>query len=381
MATPIRMPRVGQSMTEATVTAWHVEPGDAVTAGQPLVTIETDKASYEVEAPADGILGPLAVRRNDIAPVGAILAYVLEPGESPPALPPSPQERAKASPKARRLAEERRIDIGTITGSGPSGLVTESDVERVAKAPSSSEAVDEWMGRKVHERRRLGPIQRASGRRTAGAWTTVPHIVQMVDVEMSRIHELRALWRSTGGENAAITFNDFIVRATAVALAENPHLNAAIDGDDLVLFDEVNAGIAVDTPRGLVVPVVRNADCLSLLDISRETRRLAAKARDHGLETGDAGDGTFTVSNLGAFGIRAGTPVLNAPEAMLAFVGTIEDRPVVRDGAVVIRPMMTLSVAYDHRVADGATAARVTRRIQGLLEEPDPLLDGLTFVA
>ena len=147
-------------------------------------------------------------------------------------------------------------------------------------------------------------------------------------------------------------------------------MNAGIDGDELVVFAEVNAGIAVDTPRGLVVPVVRRADSLPLLEVAREARRLAEKARGPGLEREDFGGGTFTVSNLGAAGIRAGTPVLNPPESMLVFVGAVEDRAVVRAGAIVARPTLTLSIAYDHRVADGADAARVTARIRALLESP-----------
>jgi pyruvate dehydrogenase E2 component (dihydrolipoyllysine-residue acetyltransferase) len=199
----------------------------------------------------------------------------------------------------------------------------------------------------------------------------VPHIVQMIDVDMEEAGGLRGRWKTEGGEAAAITYNDLIVKAAALALAEHPDLNAAVDGDDLVVFAGVNAGIAVDTPRGLVVPVVRSADRLSLLAISSEARRLAAKARGEGLDPEDFGAGTFTVSNLGVFGIRAGTPVVNPPEAMLVFVGAVEDRPVVRDGAIVVRPTLTLSIAYDHRVADGAAAARVTARIRELLESPE----------
>jgi pyruvate dehydrogenase E2 component (dihydrolipoamide acetyltransferase) len=392
MATEIRMPRLGHSMTEGTLVAWLPAPGDAVHAGQIVLTIETDKAEYEVEAPTDGVLEPL-VPAADTAEVGALLGWVLAPGEARPTVPgeaataapaatsgPPPAAasthgRVRASPKARRLAGERGIDLATVAGSGPQGLVTEADVERAAEAGAAaardSRHSDEWRGRRVRERRRLGPIRRTTARRMVQAWTTVPHIVQLIDVDMEDIVRLRTLWKSERGERASVGYNDFIVKAAADALAEHPALNAAVDGDDLVEFDEVNAGIAVETERGLVVPVVRGADRLSLADVARQARRLAEKARGAGLGAEDFGAGTFTVSNLGGFGIRAGTPVLNPPEAMLVFVGAVEPRPVVRDGAIVARTMVTLSIAYDHRVADGADAARVSRRIRERLERPE----------
>ncbi len=390
MATEIRMPRLGHSMTEGTVVAWLARPGDTVHAGQIILTIETDKAEYEVEAPADGLLSEPLVVESRTAPVEAVLGWVLVPGEARPSAPAGPTEgsaarapatpaagspargRVRASPKARRLAEERGVDLSALTGSGPDGLVTEADVERAAASAKPAGAADsgEWSGRRVRERRRLAPIRRTTARRMADAWATVPHIVQMIDIDMEEVRQLRNRWKTDGGEASAITYNDFIVKASALALAEHPEINAGIDGNDIVVFADVNAGIAVDTPRGLVVPVVRGADRLPLLAIAREARRLAEKARSAGLDREDFGAGTFTVSNLGAAGIRAGTPVLNPPESVLVFVGAVEERAVVRAGAIVARPTLTLSIAYDHRVADGADAARVTSRIRGLLESP-----------
>jgi pyruvate dehydrogenase E2 component (dihydrolipoamide acetyltransferase) len=389
MATEIRMPRLGHSMTEGTVVAWLAKPGDTVQAGQIILTIETDKAEYEVEAPADGLLSEPLVVEAATAPVEAVLGWVLAPGEARPSAPAGPSDqraarpapppaaapargRVRASPKARRLAEERGVDLSTVAGSGPEGLVTEADVERAAASAKPAPAADsgDWSGRRVRERRRLAPIRRTTARRMAEAWATVPHIVQMIDVDMEEVRGLRQRWKAEGGEASAITYNDFIVKAAALALSEHPEINAGIDGDELVVFAEVNAGIAVDTPRGLVVPVIRGADHLPLLDVAREARRLAEKARGTGLDREDFGSSTFTVSNLGAAGIRAGTPVLNPPESMLVFVGAVEERAVVRAGAIVARPTLTLSIAYDHRVADGADAARVTARIRALLESP-----------
>jgi pyruvate dehydrogenase E2 component (dihydrolipoamide acetyltransferase) len=392
MSTEIRMPRLGHSMTEGTLVAWLAKPGDRVHAGQIVLTIETDKAEYEVEAPVDGLLADPLVVESQTAAVGAVLGWVLEPGEGRPSAPaegasgaapqlrkggPAPTISAggkvRASPKARRLAESLGIELATVAASGPDGLVTEADVERAAQKTDEAEAAPpsgEWKGRAVRERRRLAPIRRTTARRMAEAWASVPHIVQMIDVDMEEARRLRGRWKAEGGETAAVTYNDLVVKASALALAEHSDLNAAVDGDELVVFAAVNAGIAVDTPRGLVVPVVRNADRLSIHALAREARRLAAKARAGGLDPDDFGVGTFTVSNLGSFGIRAGTPVVNPPEAMLVFVGAVEERPVVRDGAIVVRPTLTLSIAYDHRVADGADAARLTARIRELLESP-----------
>jgi pyruvate dehydrogenase E2 component (dihydrolipoyllysine-residue acetyltransferase) len=388
MATEIRMPRLGHSMTEGTVVAWLAKPGDTVHAGQIILTIETDKAEYEVESPGDGLLSEPFVVEAASAPVEAVLGWVLAPGEARPSAPTGPSDqvaarpvtapaaparsRVRASPKARRLAEERGVDLSTVAGSGPDGLVTEADVEKVGAAakPAAGVGSTEWNGRRVRERRRLAPIRRTTARRMAEAWATVPHIVQLIDVDMEEVRRLRQRWKTEGGEAAAITYNDFIVKAAALALAAHPELNAGIDGDELVVFAEVSAGIAVDTPRGLVVPVIRGADRLPLLDVAREARRLAEKARGAGLDREDFGSSTFTVSNLGAAGIRAGTPVLNPPESMLVFVGAVDDRAVVRAGAIVARPTLTLSIAYDHRVADGADAARVTANIRARLESP-----------
>jgi pyruvate dehydrogenase E2 component (dihydrolipoyllysine-residue acetyltransferase) len=387
MATEIRMPRLGHSMTEGTLVAWLAEPGATIHAGQILLTIETDKAEYEVEAPADGVLSEPLVAETRTVPVGAVLGWVLAPGETRPDTPAAnappaesaprgrrqaPAGRVRASPKARRRADERGIDLAAVTGSGPDGLVTEADVERAARAaqPASEPATGEWNGRPVRERRRLTPVRRTTARRMVDAWTHVPHIVQMIDVDMAEVRRLRGRWKTEGGDAATIGYNDFIVKATALALAEHPEINAAVDGDELLVFAEVNAGIAVETARGLLVPVVRCADRHSLLAVSREAHRLAEKARGGGLDPGDCAAGTFTVSNLGGFGIRAGTPVLNPPEAVLVFVGAVEERPVVRDGTILARPTVTLSIAYDHRVADGADAARLSERIARLLESP-----------
>ncbi|MCB1747900.1 MAG: 2-oxo acid dehydrogenase subunit E2, partial [Gammaproteobacteria bacterium] len=260
----------------------------------------------------------------------------------------------------------------------PDGLVTAEDVAaaiaaRAAGDAAPTPAAEYWHGRAVRERVALSPLERATARHTHEAWLNAPHFVQMVDADMGAVKRVRARWKQDGDPRAQVTIGDFCVAATARALAEHPYLNAAVDGDTRICFEGVDIGIAIDTPRGLVVPILRDAGKLALLDIATRTRELAAAARDGTLSPADVEGGSATVSNLGAFGIRAGTPVLNSPQPVLVFVGALEDRAVVRDGALAIAPMMTVSVAYDHRVADGARAAALTVRIRELLEAGEAL--------
>jgi pyruvate/2-oxoglutarate dehydrogenase complex dihydrolipoamide acyltransferase (E2) component len=358
----LRVPRVGQSMTEAEVRAWLVEPGAEVRTGDVLLILETDKAEFEIESPSDGVLGPHLARPGQVLPVGALLGHVVAPGEAAAPGGAVAPGRTRASPKARKLAAERGIDLGSVSGSGPDGLVTTDDVERVASGTPA--APSRWQGRGVRTRRPLSALERSAARRLSESWSRAPHFVQMVDADLT----------ASAPQRGSASWTDLAVAALARALADQPELNAAVDGDELVVFDSVNVGIAVDTPRGLVVPVVRGADRLSLDEITRASRALIERARAGRLEPDDLQAGTATVSNLGAWGIRAGTPVLNPPESVLLFLGAIEPRPKVIDGALAIRTQCTLSLAFDHRVTDGARAAALTRAVRSLLEDPRALL-------
>jgi pyruvate/2-oxoglutarate dehydrogenase complex dihydrolipoamide acyltransferase (E2) component len=354
----LRVPRVGQSMTQAELRAWLVQPGTAVSTGDGLLILETDKAEFEIESPSDGVLGPHLAQPGQVLPVGALLGHVLAPGEAASAAP----ARARASPKARRLAAERGVDLAALAGSGPEGLITTDDVE--GAAASVPRGATHWQGRAVRARRALSALERSAARRLTESWTRAPHFVQMVDADLTDAA------RQRGGAS----WTDLAVAALARALAAQPELNAAVDGDELVVFDSVDVGVAVDTPRGLVVPVVRSADRLSLEEIARASRALIERARAGKLEPAELQGGTATVSNLGAWGIRAGTPVLNPPESVLLFLGAIEPRPKVVDGALAIRTQCTLSLAFDHRTTDGARAATLTNAVRKLLEDPGALV-------
>lgn len=371
MATAIRVPRVGQAAEEATLVAWLRTTGDAVVQGEVVATIETDKVEIEVESPTAGIVGELRAYEGEAYPIGAVMVYVLgddeiEPRDEPPVEPaPEPHvdrsvaKRVAASPRARRLADERGIDLSRVVGSGPDGLITERDVE----ARATTTEIDIWQGRRVRSRRRLESLRARTARHLAETWSTTPQFVQMVDVDMARAIE----WHTDTG----VTYTELVVAALARSLVEHPQLNAAYDKGDLVEFDEVNIAIAVETVRGLDVPVIRNADRLDRVALSAACRGAVDRARADDLSPADRAGASATVSNLGAHGITAGTPVINGPEALLAFMGAVEPRAVVREGAVVIRPMMTLSIAFDHRVVDGMAAAAFVADVKRLLETAD----------
>jgi pyruvate dehydrogenase E2 component (dihydrolipoamide acetyltransferase) len=332
--------------------------------------VETDKTVVEVQAPAEGVLGAQLATVDDVLSLGEQLCSVIldatdkaaaatvgagaaaKAGADPP--------RRPSSPRARRRATELGIDAAQLSGTGPDGLITESDVERAAPAPA-----DRWQGRVVGQRRRLEPARLVAARRTAQAWAAAPHIVQMVDADLTAADAQRRAW--------GVTWTELAVVAMARALVAHPHLNATVEGDDLITFVEVNIGVAVDTPSGLIVPVIAGADRRSLADVSSTLRELAERARANRLTAGDVSGGTATLSNLGSFGIRAGTPVLNPPESVLVFLGAVEDRVVAVSGEIVVRRMATLSVAFDHRATDGASAARFTTTLRDLLEDPGAL--------
>jgi pyruvate dehydrogenase E2 component (dihydrolipoamide acetyltransferase) len=378
--TPVLMPKLGQAMTEGTVLQWHRRDGERVEQGQLLLTIETDKATFDIEAPASGVVHILVPEGQEVR-IGTVIGEIGDaapntrtvPGSLPEAATlvtvkaPARNKKVLASPKAKQLAAERGIDLATVTASSADGVISAADVEKVITANSAAlvaPAVDA-VSRVVRERRPLTGIRKITARRTQESWQTIPHIVQMVDVDAT---ELLATRTRLKPQIPSLTLNDLILYASAQVMAEYPELNATVEGETLVLYDGVDVGFAVDTPRGLVVPVMRRADKLSVGDFAAESVRLIEAARNGRLGADDIGNASLTVSNLGMFGIRFGTPVINLGEPILVFVGAVEDRPVVDHGQIVIRPLMTLSIAYDHRVTDGVGAAAFTRQLKQRLE-------------
>jgi pyruvate dehydrogenase E2 component (dihydrolipoamide acetyltransferase) len=383
-STAVLMPKIGQAMAEGVVLQWHKQDGDQVKAGEILVTIETDKATYELEAQASGILRILVGEGHEVK-VGTVIGEIGD-GQRPAqaAVAPTPASAAPstavsaktpargkkvlASPKARQLAAEHGIDLAKITPSAADGVISANDVEQaIARKTRSGEAFasPSGVGRTVRERRKLTGIRKTAARRLQEAWQTIPHIVQMVDVDATGLRDARAALKS---DIPSLTLNDLILHAAVQVMAGLPDLNGTVEGEELVLYDGVDVGFAVDTPRGLIVPVIRHAETMSIAQLATESQRLIEAARTSKLGPEHIGNATLSVSNLGMFGVQFGTPVINLGEPILVFVGAVEDRPVVVGGQIVIRPMLTLSIGYDHRVADGVAASHFTRGLKEKLE-------------
>ena len=380
------MPKLGQAMTEGVVVQWHRQDGERAETGELLVTVETDKANYDLEATASGTVH-IIVQAGEEVPIHTVIGEIGDApveaalASSPPSDEPAtqkekarPKGRVLASPKAKRLASEHGIDLASIAPSGSDGIISASDVEKAVATPQVEAAISPTTGRAERERRKLTGIRKASARRVQEAWQTIPHIVQMVDIDASAVQTARVQLRP---EISEITLNDLILHTAAQVLAGLPDLNGSIENDELILYDGVDIGFAVDSPRGLLVPVVRGADQLSIAQLVAESQRLIEAGRAGQLGPGDMGNAGLTVSNLGMFGIQAGTPVINLGESILVFVGAVEERPVIVDGQIAIRQVMTLSIAYDHRVADGVAASRFSQGLKKALET----LEFLEFTA
>ncbi len=428
MAREIIMPRLSDSMEEGTILQWFVSEGDHVEPGQPLVEVETDKANVTHEADEPGTILALSVTEGASVPVGAPIALIGEPGEelpSPPAAetlaaagapaqssapapaslapahgapahgapaPPTPapattapasrEGRAKASPLARRLAASLGVDLAALAGSGPGGRVIRADVERAAaggngggQASAAPALAAETAGSAkgegtVHD---LSRLQRTVARRMAESRATIPDFELRCEVDMSAAVELRERLRQVADPTPS--YNDFIVKAAALALREFPRVNASYRDGAVETYSRINIGVAVAADEALVVPTVFDADRLSLGEIARKSRELAGRVRDGVISPAELAGGTFTVSNLGMFGIDSFSAVINPPQAAILAVGSLKPRPVVLEsGGLAARPTMVLSLACDHRALYGADGARFLDRVRELLEGPDALV-------
>jgi pyruvate/2-oxoglutarate dehydrogenase complex dihydrolipoamide acyltransferase (E2) component/uncharacterized OsmC-like protein len=389
------MPKLGHTMTEGKVIRWHKQPGEAVRQGEAILTIETDKTEVEIESPVAGMMGAYAAREGDTVAVGGMLVTLHAPGETQPAAstPVSPSSsllsarrslspasagtiagrRTLASPRARRLAGEHGIDLARIAGRGTDGAVTEDDVRAAIGALVAAPAtlatgvsVPLTVAALAPARReKLTRIQQIGARKLVASWQSVPHFVQMVRVDMSRALAARKALNAAG-RNLSVT--DLLLYVAARTLTENPRINAAFSDGEMLIYDRVNLGVAVDTAEGLVVPVVHDAHQMGLAELSERVKQLAQKAHAKKLAPVELEGATFTVSNLGAFGVENGTPVIFAPQAALMFAGVVRDDVIAIAGRAEVRPVMEIAIAYDHRGIDGATAARFTVRIRQLLE-------------
>ena len=397
MATEVRLPRLGQGMEAGTIVRWLKAEGEPVRKGEPLYELDTDKVTQEVEAEADGVLLAIVVREGEAA-VGTLVARIGDAGEDVPAAPksspvveapkqePTPPSdpvpppssepegepraaRVKASPLARRLARERGVELAGVRGTGPEGRVVAEDVTLAAAGPPPRAAAALVPAAEA-EVVPLSQTRKTIARRLTEAWQA-PVFQLSVSADMTRVLALREqlVARVAEGEPKP-TVNDVLTKLAAAALVRHPAVNAHFAGEAIHRFRSAHVGIAVAAPNGLVVPVIRDADRRPLAEIAAARADLVSRARAGKLSLADLADGTFTISNLGMFGVEEFTAVLNPPQAAILAVGSIEERPVVVDGQLAVRPLMHMTLTCDHRAIDGADGADFLRTLRELLEEP-----------
>jgi pyruvate dehydrogenase E2 component (dihydrolipoamide acetyltransferase) len=400
------MPALGMAQETGKLLRWIKAEGETVRKGEPLMEVETDKVTVEIEAPANGILGGVSAAEGEDIPVGQAIAFILAEGEAAPEVvdtesplavaapaasnggsgqfvvsdtgtrPDSTSRRTLASPKARRLAREHGVPIEEIAGSGPYGAVQAADV----LAFTTSSAADVAVPSSVPDERdgTATPLQtsrawQVMAERMQQSWSSVPHFYLQRDVDATRLNSWRDAVRGRAGHEK-VTHTDLLVKVCAAALAGHPRVNAQWVGNAAVAQGGINVGIAVATEDALIVPVVHRADRLTLKELATRRGELVSRAREKKLRPDDVSGGTFTISNLGMFGVDAFHAIVNTPQAAILAVGRILDKVVAVNGAAVVRPTLTLTLSFDHRVVDGAEGARFLDTLAALVEEPAGLV-------
>ena len=398
MAIEIHVPQLGESISEATVARWMKAPGDAVEADEPLVELETDKVTVEVPAPRSGVLEEILAGEGDEVEVGAVLGRMAA-GAAPARAVPAPKagEPAPAaadapalSPAARKLLADNALAPEAVTGTGKDGRITKGDVlahlesvaappPAAARPPAPAAPAAPRAPRPDHpreERVRMSRLRRRIAERLKDAQNTAAMLTTFNEADMSGVVALRRRYREAfeARHGVRLGFMSFFVKACIGALKEIPAVNAEIDGDDVIYKNHYDIGVAVGTAQGLVVPVLKDADAMSFAEVERSIADLGVRARDGKLSMNDLTGGTFTISNGGVYGSLMSAPILNPPQSGILGMHKIEDRPVVVDGKVEIRPMMYLALSYDHRIIDGSESVTFLVRVKEAIENPERLL-------
>lgn len=399
MSIEIKVPVLGESVVEATVAKWMKNVGEKVNADEPIVELETDKVSLEVPSPKAGVLSDIVAQEGDTVEVDAILA-LLQEGAVAAAEPKQPIENkneekiqpqaANLSPAVRRLVEENNLDASSIPASGKDGRLTKGDVlsfleKEVSDFPSSSSTgsishISETLENKKdnlrEERVPMSRLRRVIAQRLKEAQNTAAMLTTFNEVDMTAVMELRSQYKDSFEKNhdARLGFMGFFVKACIAGLREFPAVNAEINGNDIIYKDYYNIGVAVGTPQGLVVPVIKDAHDLSIAEIETSVAGYGLKARDGGLAPSDMSGGTFTISNGGVYGSLMSTPILNTPQSAILGMHKIQKRPIAVGDEIVIRPMMYLALSYDHRIIDGREAVSFLVRVKESIEDPRRLL-------
>ncbi|MEA3065962.1 MAG: hypothetical protein QOJ27_2419 [Sphingomonadales bacterium] len=417
MATEVKVPTLGESITEATLGQWLKMPGDAVKADEPVASLETDKVAIEVPSPVDGVMGDQLVAVGDTVAVGAAIARI-ESGSgmpatakteqaTPAAVPVNPKGAGEnvelrsdeadeddsphltLSPAVRRIVLEHHLDPSRIKGTGKDGRLTKDDVLAAARAkeeapspppPPAAAAPPPpprpASGERREERVRMTRLRQTVARRLKEAQNTAAMLTTFNDVDMTAVMEARNRYKDLFEKKHGIRlgFMSFFVKSAVLALRDVPAVNAYIEGEEIVYHDYVDVSVAVSAPNGLVVPVIRDAQALSFAEVEKTIADFGRRAKDGSLTMADMEGGTFTISNGGVFGSLISTPIINPPQSAVLGMHRIEERPVVRDGQIVARPMMYLALSYDHRLVDGREAVTFLVRMKEALEDPTRLL-------
>lgn len=407
MSIEVKVPTLGESVSEATVGQWLKKPGETVAVDEPIVSLETDKVAVEVPSPVAGVLGQILVAEGETVTVGALLATIGEGGAAAPAAAPAAAAPAAAaapvavapvaaapaddetavtalSPAVRRAVLEHGIDPATVKGTGKDGRLTKEDVLAAAQAkaaspaPAASAPVPATVAAsgRNEERVKMTRLRQTIAKRLKSAQENAALLTTFNDVDMSAVMAAREKFKDSFEKKHGVKlgFMSFFAKAAVLALKDIPAVNAQVQGDEIVYHDYVDISVAVSAPNGLVVPVVRDCDKLSFAGIEKAIGDFGKKAREGSLTMEDMKGGTFTISNGGVFGGLMSTPIINPPQSAVLGLHRIEDRPVVRNGEIVIRPMMYIALSYDHRIIDGREAVTALKTIKEAIEEPTRLL-------
>jgi len=401
MITEVTMPKLGLTMDEGTILSWMKGEGDTVRAGETLLSVETDKVAIDVEAPASGTLLKIVIPVGSTVPLGEVIAFIGEPGEVIPELtkmapesaamvippvqastveaaPATQAEPIKISPIARRLAEENKIDLSLVQGSGPQGRIVEADIRAILSAQEKGAQARVASTEVAYQLRPLTPVRKVTAVRLSESFRTIPHFYLRVELNLALLVALRQELSLSLEAQAGVhlTHTDLLLRALALTLAKHPLLNAAYYNEsEIKVYDEINPGIAIATEQGLVVGVIRHADRMSLGEISVARHSLAARAQERKVTPQDITGGTFTLTNLGMYQVDDFSPIVNPGQSAILAVGAIRERPVGEAGKLVLRPTLHMTLAVDHRVADGAAGALFLQDLRAVLEAPDVLRD------
>ncbi len=417
MAFEFKFPDIGEGLTEGEIVRWLVKEGDGIKEGQPLVEVETDKALAEIPSPRTGVILKIMAKEKEVVKVGQVIVVIGEKGEAVGVTPPPPRpksvgvvgeleeapeevaavaamvapmkpafvsEHALATPAVRALAREFGVDINRVQGTGSEGRVLEKDVRQAAegkgkpveevKKPAKVKKYDLYG---YVERIPLRGVRRSIAKAMVKSKYTAPHVSAMDEADVTELWQIREKEKKVAERKGIkLTILPFVIKAVIAGLMEHPFLNATLDDDneEILLKKYFNIGLATDTPEGLMVPVVKNAKDKSIFELAQESAQLAEKARSRTIDLADLKGGTFTITNYGAVRGIYGTPIINHPEVAILGIGRIQEKPVVREEKVVIRRILPLSLSFDHRVVDGAEAARFLNTVIARLEDPDLIL-------